>query len=193
MFTLVGAHSTGKTTLLKALQQQSWRFEGYTSDGFSRPMSLIRKSLNLTAEQEQIAINELTCWAFENYISQRVISTRSPIDAIIYTQYYTPTLNTSSIKELFNKYKDKIEGIFYIPIEFELENDGVRFTDIQGQKDIDLLMQQFLKDNNLPFITITGSVEERVNQVLSAMKFCCKGNKLFREQEARLKRSQLHT
>lgn len=171
MYILLGTHSTGKSTLLQSVNKVLPEY--YITDGFSRPIKIAKEDLGLNKFQEQTLINELTCWAFENYIPQQVISTRSPIDGIIYTKYYTPDKLEDSLEKLittFDKFKDKIEGIFYIPIEFELEDDGVRFNNKEDQKNIDILIQEFIKENKLNVITVKGSIEERTKTVVETIR-----------------------
>jgi len=163
---LLGAHSTGKSTLLEEIRK-TLPFT-FTTDGFSRPVKIAKEKSSMSSVQEQIVLNELTCWAYENYISYKnLISTRSPIDAIVYTEYYLKGLKTQHIQDCFDKHKDNIDHIFYIPIEFPIVNDGVRFTDEQDRINIDLAIQKYIKDNNLSVITVTGSIEERVKTVLA--------------------------
>jgi predicted ATPase len=163
---LLGTHGTGKSTLLKELAK---RVSGiYTTDGFSRPVKNIKNILKLSNDQEQIIINELTKWAFLNYIEQPfVISARSLIDVIIYSNYYAPNVNTDELLQIFRANKDKIKNIFYIPIEFDLEDDGVRYLNKQDQHAIDQKMLDFIKEENLNIIEIRGSVEERVQKILT--------------------------
>jgi Fe-S cluster assembly ATPase SufC len=62
---LIGSHGTGKTTLLKEV---STRFpDYYVTDGFSRPVIKIGKMLELSNDEKQYAINELSAWAYQNY------------------------------------------------------------------------------------------------------------------------------
>lgn len=167
MYILLGAHGTGKSSLLAEIKNRISDY--YVTDGFSRPAKVIKEELNLDKNQEQVMINELTCHAFESYIGQNVISTRSPIDAILYTEYYNPALDTHWMQEVFDNHKDKIEGIFYIPIEFELKDDGVRFTNKEDQKNIDIMMRKFINDNDLEVIPLTGTIEERVKKFFTAI------------------------
>ena len=167
---LLGAHSTGKSTLLEKIRESHPHV--FTTDGFSRPVKVAKEKSSMSTVQEQIVLNELTCWAYENYINYKnLISTRSPIDAIIYTEYYLKGLKVQHIQDCFDKHKDKIDNIFYIPIEFPIVNDGVRFTDEQDRINIDLAIQKYIKDNNLPVIVLTGSVEERANTVLQHLNY----------------------
>ena len=65
---LLGSHGTGKTTLLKEV---STRFpDYYVTDGFSRPVLKIGRMLELSNDEKQYAINELSAWAYQNYLTQ---------------------------------------------------------------------------------------------------------------------------
>ena len=88
--------------------------------GFSRPVIKIGKMLELSNNEKQYAINELSAWAYENYLKHKnVISTRSLVDCIIYSRILTPEVNIDEIKALFEATKDQVEYFFYIPIEFD--------------------------------------------------------------------------
>jgi predicted ATPase len=162
---LIGSHGTGKTTLLKEV---STRFpDYYVTDGFSRPVIKIGKMLELSNNEKQYAINELSAWAYENYLNHRnVISTRSLVDCIIYSQILTPDVDIENIVCLFEETKDQVEYFFYIPIEFDFVDDPDRLShDLQVK--IDSIIQEFIK-KHIPaekVITLTGTVEERLEQI----------------------------
>lgn len=167
---LLGAHSTGKSSLLEKIRESHPHI--FTTDGFSRPVKIAKEKASMSTVQEQIVLNELTCWAFENYINYKnLISTRSPIDAIIYTEYYLKGLKTKHIQECFDKHKDQVDNIFYIPIEFPIVNDGVRFTNEEDRVNIDLAIQKYIQDNNLSVIRLTGSIEDRAKTVLQHLNY----------------------
>ena len=60
---------------------------------------------------------------------------------------------------------DENVNYFYIPIEFKLEDDGVRFTDIDLQKKVDKELKKSIKKYNLKVTKLTGSVEDRIKQI----------------------------
>lgn len=165
----IGSHGTGKSSLLEALKNE---IPSYTSDGFSRP---VYECKSLSAFQRQTVINRLTLWAFKNYleVNTNVFSTRSIVDAIIYTELLFSNLNDKEKEEigLIDLYESlsllKNENIrfFYIPIEFKLVDDGVRY-DEEFQKKIDERMLLFIRKNNMKVLVITGSIEERKEKVL---------------------------
>ena len=162
---LIGSHGTGKTTLLKEV---STRFpDYYVTDGFSRPVLKIGRMLELSNDEKQYAINELSAWAYQNYLTHKnVISTRSLVDCIIYSKILAPEVNIDEIKALFEETKDQVEYFFYIPIEFDFVDDPDRLSH-ELQVKIDGIIQKFIK-SYIPeekVITLTGTVEERLEQI----------------------------
>ncbi len=161
---LVGAHGTGKTTLL---EQIKGKVPYFITDGFSRPVKRSLEFLEIDNRFyiEQKIIDELTLWAWNSYIDQDVISTRSIVDTIVYHEFYLRKKIDSKFYSEFQKNKDKVR-FFYIPIEFELVKDNVRFSDVNDQKEIDRLLKLFLIEHNINFITLSGSIEERKTQLI---------------------------
>lgn len=158
LMSLVGAGGTGKTTLLRGLKDEMPNF--FFTDGFSRPVREVVKKHKLTKEVNQDLISTLMLWATENYIDQDVFSARSLIDVIAYTRLFNGG-STEALEEALEKYKDRIL-FFYLPIEFEQEDDGIRYQGLQKQEDEALreVMDQF----NIPKLTLSGTVVERKNQ-----------------------------
>lgn len=162
---LIGSHGTGKTTLLKEVSTSFPDY--YVTDGFSRPVLKIGRMLELTNNEKQYAINELSAWAYQNYLTHKnVISTRSLVDCIIYSQILTPDVDIEDIITLFEKTKNEVEYFFYIPIEFDFVDDPDRLSyDLQVK--IDEVIQDFIKKHipNEKVVTLTGTVEERLGQI----------------------------
>jgi predicted ATPase len=162
---LIGAHGAGKTTLLNEVNK--FRQDVYTSDGFSRPVKEIKKHLLLDSLSEQIMINKLTLWRWNQDIHKtNCLFTRSLVDAIIYTEEMFPLLSIVDMEDVFEETYRSLNKIFYIPIEFELEGDGVRFEDKDFQKSVDRSFQSFIEDYQLPVIEIRGSIEQRLRTIL---------------------------
>lgn len=165
---LIGSHGTGKTTLLKEV---AIKFpEYYVTDGFSRPVSRIAKFLDFSNNEKQFVINELSAWAYQNYLNHKnVISTRSVVDCIIYSQIVAPDVDISSMMELFVQTKDQVEHFFYIPVEFDYVIDEERPGGVwqELQHKIDKVIQNFIKEYipSEKVITLTGTVEQRLEQI----------------------------
>jgi len=65
---------------------------------------------------------------------------------------------------------DGYDYIFYIPIEFQLAIDDVRKNSAEYQKEIDRRLLQIYQDLNVPYITISGSIEDRLAQIYRVIK-----------------------
>lgn len=165
---LLGSHGTGKTTLLKEVASQFPDY--YVTDGFSRPVSRISKFLEFSNSEKQYVINELSAWAYQNYLSHKnVISTRSVVDCIIYSQILVPNVDIENIITLFEQTKNQVEYFFYIPVEFDYVVDEERPDGAwqELQLKIDKIIQDFIKQH-IPaekVITLTGTVQQRLEQI----------------------------
>ena len=162
---LLGSHGTGKTTLLREV---STKFpEYYVTDGFSRPAIKIGRMLELTNDEKQYVINELSAWAYQNYLTHKnVISTRSIVDCIIYSQILAPELDIQNLVTLFEETKDQVEYFFYIPVEFDFVADPDRLSH-ELQIKIDGVIKEFIV-NHIPkekIVILKGTVEERLNKI----------------------------
>lgn len=157
---LVGAHGTGKSTLLQELKG---KVPYYVTDGFSRPIKESFDGYGFQDEKDfqQDVINTISLWAWDNYLNQNVISARSLVDVIVYSKYFYPHWNYNSYIRNFQENKGKV-NFFYLPIEFDLIGDGVRFQDKALQVEIDKLLKLFLIEQEINFTSLTGTVSQRL-------------------------------
>lgn len=166
---LLGSHGTGKSTLLAELKKDFSSL--YVTDGFSRPVKIIKDKLLINQREEQIIINELSKWNWENNINNPFyMSTRSIVDCYIYSKVLGfKDLAKDCIEDFYRTKHNKIK-FFYIPIEFDLEDDGVRFIDKKFQKKVDLEIKMFFFENFIDPIVVKGSVEERISIISKHIK-----------------------
>ena len=172
---LVGAHGTGKTTILNH----------YKDAGYNVITEIVR---NLA--KEGVNINEMgdiegQKTIFKTYkkllkSKKGYISDRGLADVLSYTFSHAIAENNENgqLKKLADKqyidavkfYKDNPDIIIcYFPIEFPVVDDGVRSTNEEFRAMIDFLIKNFLETAELPFVTITGTVEERIAQIDSIL------------------------
>ena len=59
--------------------------------------------------------------------------------------------------------------VFYLPIEFPIVLDGLRPDDTGFQADIDGRIRGLLEGEDVPYLTLTGSIPERSEQVRRAV------------------------
>lgn len=163
----LAAHGTGKTTLANEIKKR--RKDIYVTDAFSRPIKKAASRISISELQSQYLNFELMRWAQNNYYDQNVLTTRSLFDSIIFARLLTPALDIlDEIIDEVKENKDRIEKIFYLPIEFEMENDGIRYDqDFQKKYDeqIHYLIQEFELYEQI--ILIKGPLEVRVEQILT--------------------------
>ena len=60
--------------------------------------------------------------------------------------------------------------VFYLPIEFPIVPDGLRPLDPDFQKEIDERMVKLLDLHDVKYESLTGSVEERIEQLTERVK-----------------------
>jgi GTPase SAR1 family protein len=165
MNVFLGSHGVGKSTLLNRLRLE--RPDLYITDGFSRPIKIaLRRFENIDLYKEQSILNELTEWIWiQNLNSDIYTCTRSVIDSYIYSKCLGfDDLAKKSLNVFLNSQPKSIR-YFYIPIEFEIEDDGLRYTDVIFQKQIDSEIFRFIEKYNLDIINLSGSVDERLSKL----------------------------
>jgi nicotinamide riboside kinase len=93
------------------------------------------------------------------------ISDRSVYDILAYS---LDCKNTDDIESQAKFYvaNNPYDLIFYFPIEFEMEKDGVRPEDEKYRELIDLRIRTFAKN----YITITGTIDERLEKIRAEIR-----------------------
>ena len=79
-----------------------------------------------------------------------------------------PTLEF--IEDTWEKVQNKYTHYIYFPIEFDAVDDGERSTNEDWRRTIDKEFQNVLGDLGKPYLTVTGSPKQRVNQILEFIK-----------------------
>lgn len=173
-----GSQGTGKTTVLNVFKN-----EGYP---------VITEVVRILAREENVKINEMgdeegQIKIFNKYkelltTENDYISDRGMQDVIAYTLYLVgqgkvhKRILWEQITELDDFAHNNNALICYFPIEFPVVNDGLRSTDEKFRSFIDVNIKKILDILDIPYITVTGTVEDRVNMIKQAIKdkFECK-------------------
>lgn len=165
---LIGAHGVGKSTLLKRIGE-IYPNKLYITDGVSRPVKLALKELSIDSlYKEQLIINRLTEWNWiQNLSSSLYTSARSVIDSYVYSKAlgFTDLAQQSLLVFLQNKPKEI--NYFYLPIEFPLRDDGVRYTDLEFQRKIDIEIVLFIEKYLTEVTILTGELTSRIKVMSS--------------------------
>lgn len=185
-YILTGAQGVGKTSILK-------KFEG--------KMTTITEVVRNLAKTEGINVNESgdmngQTRIFNTYYEKLggtpspYISDRGLTDVISYTVYNISKLihegkisqeeGQGFIEEQINRFidfSDKNEDVvyFYVPIEFDVVDDGFRSTNEEFRREIDNNISELFEymeglHMGLNVFTLRGSVEERLDTMEEIMK-----------------------
>lgn len=98
---------------------------------------------------------------------------RSFIDFVAYTHaFYTrghlsKNFRDAMVKEL-TKRLDYYDIVFYLPIEFEIVDDGIRSIDVELQKEVDSHIREMLSMFD-SVVTLKGTLDERIAQIRNSI------------------------
>lgn len=106
-----------------------------------------------------------------NIIDSFTICDRTLLDHFLYTIYFHKKQFKQHeellIQSLLMDYMNTYDIIFYIPVEFAIEDDSVRITQEDFQKNIDLLILDYL--NKISFVKISGDITTRIDCALNSL------------------------
>lgn len=161
---IVGSHGTGKTSLAKSL-----------SEILNLPLiSEIARKYDVNTEdkrelylvQQHILIDQMLSEGYHQHIGY--VSDRTTIDNMVYFMLRT----NHSIDELADYVQKAMSNVknyshvIYLPIEFELKDDGFRLTDIKFQLDVDCKLKDIFSFFEIKYHIVKGTPDERIDKVL---------------------------
>ncbi|MBW3595545.1 MAG: ATP-binding protein [Actinobacteria bacterium] len=166
---IVGSFSTGKTTLAEALAEK-----------LNLPLlpEVAREIVELGFKLDKDATPTTEALIFlrqyNNELStDEFVGDRSLIDVMAYAGWVLD--NQERTKEFYlwdecvrlaeRRLRRSYSHVFYLPIEFPIVLDGLRPDDPAFQKDIDERVLSLLRANDIDYVTLTGSVEQRLDQI----------------------------
>ena len=162
---LVGASSTGKTTVYELLKNKLPKYEFINES--TRTIGNYGFPINeLGTDATQLAISSFHLEALLS--PYNLILDRCYMDLIVYSKFMK-NINPrtfSYIEDTWNRVKKEYTHYVYFPIEFESVDDGVRSIDEKWRNDIDLEFQCILDGVRKPYLTVTGSPMQRLEQIL---------------------------
>jgi hypothetical protein len=173
---LVGASSTGKSTILKMMGKKY------------KDLKLITEVVRRLVKSEGLVINEGGRTAtqkrvFDIYLKEleqdNYVSDRCLVDVLGYSfaNYALMDLNDperpifheecqrqmAEVIDWFNDHDDV--KLIYFPIEFDSVDDGVRSTDEGYRQSTDYFMKRILNSLRVNYLTVHGTPEERMKQI----------------------------
>lgn len=166
---LVGASSTGKTTVYELLKSKlpKWEFVNESTRTVQRYGFLINEE---GTDETQLAISSFHLAALLN--PYNLVLDRCYLDLVVYTDEERVSDSTYHfIQDMFERVKGEYTHVVYFPIEFEAVEDGVRSVDEDWRQYIDGRFRRLLDAhywNN--YLTVSGSPLQRVNQILNYLR-----------------------
>lgn len=165
---LTGSHSVGKTTLIEEFIKLNPDYTPVTQQ-IRRFVAKhdIKDLYNERSETLQfmylynhlMEINEL----------DKFITDRTTIDNFAYYLELNDDKYHDIYRSIVEESLSNYDVICYIPIEFELEEDGFRF-DGNMQSRIDDIILDILEDFEIDYVTISGTVEERLEKLNNVLR-----------------------
>lgn len=166
---LVGASSTGKTTVYELLKNKLPKYEFINES--TRTVASYGFPINeYGSDATQLAISSFHLEALLK--PYNLVLDRCYMDVLVYTCFMDGIdMGTYQfIQDTWNRIKGEYTHYIYFPIEFESVDDGVRSVNEDWRKKIDERFKSELETVRQPYLTITGSPMQRVEQILNFIK-----------------------
>jgi predicted ATPase len=176
-----GAHGTGKTTLTNAVLTELSKRGSVTASrevprviiNMASDDEFFRRGNNSPLRQLIILVYQLIEDDEKRREAEIVVCDRTLIDHIAYT--------TVQFRDVFSKVELDVimsaakrwlqtyDAIFYLPIEFRVQDDGVREGDTAFQREIDEEITLLYRQLGVEPVILRGTVAERVATVVSCL------------------------
>jgi nicotinamide riboside kinase len=166
---LVGASSTGKTTVYELLKNKLPKYEFINES--TRTVGSYGFPINEAGTSEtQLAISSFHLEALLK--PGNVVLDRCYMDLLVYSNFMDKISKEAHnyIEETWNRVKNEYTHYIYFPIEFKSVDDGVRSVNEEWREKIDKEFQLLLEGVRKPYLTVTGSPLQRVEQILEFIK-----------------------
>lgn len=193
---ILGGPGTGKTTLCKQLDVD-YSMAGYVSDvclEFARsyiawygvPTSIFEQFLLYEGQKRRER---------ELYYCDIIFCDNATILNYVYGLLSCDFKNPKEVYALMKLYEWAMRDIpeyeiFYIPREFGMERDGIRYQDDDFAVVIDNKIKNFLDIMNVPYTIVTGTLEERVRKVKEKIGFVEKRKRCYGVHEVALAKEE---
>lgn len=175
---LIGADSTGKTTVARELRRiyaGNLRFISEVS------RNVIKKGFPLgkdASPESYVVLMQDQIFEVLSMVKNNTpfVSDRTLLDQYCYSRV-NRTLPRPAVLDIYIRLNEMVWELereyyrlyLYLPIEFPFVPDGVRVADEKYQHEIDEEFRRLINVHNIPYVKLTGSVEDRVEQARQAI------------------------
>ena len=182
---LTGAHSTGKTSLLEAFAP-AVDFEVVTTPEVPRKViawagagdDFLQRGNNTLLRQGLIIAGQIEAESMAMMDSPRVLlSDRTVVDHWAYTVALLEPEQADDVdvalwRRLVDRWITTYDLIVRLPPEIPLTADGVREEDEAFRTQIDATITSHLDEAGVSYVTVGGTVEERVAELKRLIEEC---------------------
>ena len=162
---LVGASSTGKTTVYELLKNKLAKYDFINES--TRSVAEYGFPINEKGTSKtQLAISSFHLEALLR--PGDLLLDRCYMDLMVYSNFM-PGIDLPShsyIEDTWDRVKKQYTHYIYFPIEFKSVDDGVRSVNEEWRVKIDKEFKLLLDGVKKPYLTVTGSPLQRVQQIL---------------------------
>lgn len=178
---LSGAHGTGKTTLLNAVYADLKSNHNITvCKEVPRVIGEVVSDKEYFRRGKNSELRQCAIFLFqviEDYFGEKqadiLISDRTMVDHLAYTEVLFPDFSRTTeyqvISSAVGRWIATYDHIIKVPIEFQVEDDGTRESDLDFQRAIDSKIDMLYANFGVDPSTVTGSVSNRTAQVINIL------------------------
>ena len=163
---LVGASSTGKTTVYELLKNKLPKYEFINES--TRTVASYGFPINEAGTSEtQLAISS---FHLETLLQPyNLVLDRCYMDLIVYSKFMDriSVEAYNYIEATWGRVKREYTHYIYFPIEFEAVDDGVRSVNEEWREGVDREFKNELIRSNIDYLEVTGSPRQRTEQILN--------------------------
>ena len=169
---LCGTMSVGKTTLVNALKDLP-EFKNYQ---FRTERSKYLRDIGIPLNTDSTVKGQSVFLAerASELMQEKIITDRTILDVMAFARC-SKSMNYLEAQHFCNFASNMIheyDYIFYVsPEGVNIEDNGVRETNLEYRNEIDVCIQELLKKHRRFYTTIKGSTEERIKQILKTVTF----------------------
>jgi nicotinamide riboside kinase len=174
IYTLTGTHSTGKSTLLGKLKEIYPNFHFNDSSTREVTSKEERRLEDISDDSQNRLFKAIEIKELELLQVSKILPTfmdRSFVDFTAYTLAFNKQGKISDTFAAIMQYEcekrlstNQYDLIFYLPIEFDIVDDGIRSIDKELQRLVDTEIKGLLL-NQTNTITLSGNIDERLKQI----------------------------
>lgn len=164
-----GVHGQGKTTIINSLRGIE-AFKDYIF--VDSPTRALQSNVTINEYGTQDTQVSIMFGHYQNVMcnGSNVILDRCALDGMAYTKFFTPKINISVIDSLQSMYyylMQQYDLIFYVVPELKPTHDGTRSINEPFFEAIKSNFEFLLKADRHKVTMLSGTVEQRVNTILS--------------------------